>query len=132
AGGCSRRRQPSRRGRRRTGSAAKRAARRGRSRSSCQGSRWSAPPAEAAAEVAVEAAVGAGARSAGQGRRVGAGAEVVIERGRRTVSLTAKVLLALLAGLGIGVAISVSGNASLLAIPGYVEPIGTIWVNALR
>lgn len=48
------------------------------------------------------------------------------------MSLTAKVLVALVAGLGIGVAISVSGNASLQAIPGFLEPIGTIWVNALR
>lgn len=48
------------------------------------------------------------------------------------MSLTARVLLALVAGLGIGVAISVSSNPSLQALPAFIEPVGTIWVNALR
>jgi proton glutamate symport protein len=48
------------------------------------------------------------------------------------VTLTTKVLIGLVAGLAVGVAISTSGNATLQAIPGYVEPVGTLWVNALR
>ncbi|MDB4912638.1 MAG: sodium:dicarboxylate symporter [Gemmatimonadetes bacterium] len=48
------------------------------------------------------------------------------------MTLTTKVLIALAAGLTIGVVIASSGNPTLLAIPGYLEPIGTIWVNALR
>lgn len=48
------------------------------------------------------------------------------------MSLTAKVLIALTAGLAIGVAISTSDSAMLHAVPGYLEPIGTVWVNALR
>ena len=48
------------------------------------------------------------------------------------MSLTTKVLIALAAGLGVGIAIASSGNAAVQAIPGYLEPIGTMWVNALR
>jgi proton glutamate symport protein len=48
------------------------------------------------------------------------------------MSLTTKVLIGLVAGLAVGIAISNSSNATLHAIPGYVEPVGTIWVNALR
>ena len=48
------------------------------------------------------------------------------------MSLTTKVLIALVAGLAIGIAISSSGNATLHLIPGLLEPIGTIWVNGLR
>lgn len=48
------------------------------------------------------------------------------------MSLTTKVLIGLVAGLAVGIAISNSSNATLHAIPGYIEPVGTIWVNALR
>ena len=48
------------------------------------------------------------------------------------MSLTTKVLIALAAGLGVGIAIASSDNAAAQAIPGYLEPIGTMWVNALR
>jgi proton glutamate symport protein len=48
------------------------------------------------------------------------------------MSLTTRVLLALVAGLVAGMVIASSANAGLHAIPGYLEPIGTIWVNALR
>ncbi|MEO5818794.1 MAG: dicarboxylate/amino acid:cation symporter [Gemmatimonadaceae bacterium] len=48
------------------------------------------------------------------------------------MTLTTKVLIGLVAGLGLGIAISTSSNPALLAIPRYVEPVGTIWVNALR
>ena len=41
-------------------------------------------------------------------------------------------MIALAAGLGVGIAISSSGNPALQAIPGYLEPLGTMWVNALR
>jgi Na+/H+-dicarboxylate symporter len=50
----------------------------------------------------------------------------------RPVGLTTKVLIALAAGLAAGAAIAASGNPALMAIPGYLEPLGTIWVNALR
>lgn len=48
------------------------------------------------------------------------------------MSLTTKVLIGLVAGLALGVAISTSSNAALQMIPHYIEPVGTIWVNALR
>ena len=51
---------------------------------------------------------------------------------RRPIGLTTKVLVALAAGLIAGAAIAASGNRSLAAVPGYLEPIGTIWVNAIR
>ncbi len=48
------------------------------------------------------------------------------------MSLTTKVLIALVAGLATGIAISTSNSTALQMIPGYIEPVGTIWVNALR
>ncbi|MGH7469097.1 MAG: dicarboxylate/amino acid:cation symporter [Longimicrobiales bacterium] len=48
------------------------------------------------------------------------------------MTLTSKVLLGLAAGLGVGIAISLSASPTLHSIPGYIEPIGTLWVNALR
>lgn len=47
-------------------------------------------------------------------------------------SLSAKVLVALALGLAAGIAISASGNAELLRVVGWVEPIGTLWINAIR
>jgi proton glutamate symport protein len=51
---------------------------------------------------------------------------------QRRLGLTTQVLIALAAGLAAGALIAASGNAALGAIPGYLEPIGTLWVNALR
>jgi Na+/H+-dicarboxylate symporter len=51
---------------------------------------------------------------------------------RRRLGLTTQVLIALAAGLAAGALIAASGSAALGAIPGYLEPIGTLWVNALR
>ncbi|MDQ2664451.1 MAG: dicarboxylate/amino acid:cation symporter [Gemmatimonadota bacterium] len=48
------------------------------------------------------------------------------------MSLTTRVLLALVAGLGMGMIIASSSSPALHAIPGYLEPLGTMWVNALR
>ncbi|MEO8335510.1 MAG: dicarboxylate/amino acid:cation symporter [bacterium] len=48
------------------------------------------------------------------------------------MSLTTKVLIGLAAGLALGIAISTSSNTALLMVPRYIEPVGTIWVNALR
>jgi Na+/H+-dicarboxylate symporter len=48
------------------------------------------------------------------------------------MTLTTKVLLALGAGLGAGVAVSASGSDTLQQAVGWIEPVGTIWVNALR
>lgn len=48
------------------------------------------------------------------------------------MSLATKVLLALVAGLATGMLIANSGSATVHAIPGYLEPLGTMWVNALR
>lgn len=47
-------------------------------------------------------------------------------------SLTARVLTGLVAGLAGGVLLSSLHNAALLDIVGWIAPIGTIWVNALR
>jgi proton glutamate symport protein len=52
--------------------------------------------------------------------------------GRSRLSPTTKVLFALIAGLGVGISISRSGNTAWRAVPDYLEPIGTMWVNALR
>lgn len=48
------------------------------------------------------------------------------------MSLTTRVLLALVAGLAAGILIASSASPAVHAIPGYLEPLGTIWVNALR
>ena len=48
------------------------------------------------------------------------------------MSLTTKVLIALVVGLAIGVAISTTDNTVLRRVPGLLEPVGTIWVNGLR
>ena len=48
------------------------------------------------------------------------------------MSLTARVLAALLAGLAAGVAIAWSKSPALLSVVSAVEPIGALWVNAIR
>ena len=44
----------------------------------------------------------------------------------------ARVLIGLAAGFGLGLLIAESGRPSLLGIVAVVEPIGTLWVNAIR
>ena len=48
------------------------------------------------------------------------------------MSLTTRILVALVAGLTIGVFISWNQSDFLLAIVSWLEPIGTLWVNAIR
>lgn len=48
------------------------------------------------------------------------------------MSLAVKVLLALVAGLSVGLGIAASGSASLAGVVGFVEPVGTLWVSAIR
>ena len=48
------------------------------------------------------------------------------------MKLTTRVLLALVAGLAVGSAVAASRNAALLAAVGWLEPVGTLWVNAIR
>ena len=43
-----------------------------------------------------------------------------------------RTLAALLLGLAAGVAISLSGSGAALAAVNYIEPIGLVWVNAIR
>ena len=43
-----------------------------------------------------------------------------------------KVILALVAGLLGGIAIALTGNATLLRAVDFLTPIGTLWVNAIR
>ncbi|MDP9360101.1 MAG: dicarboxylate/amino acid:cation symporter [Acidobacteriota bacterium] len=43
-----------------------------------------------------------------------------------------RVLVALVAAIAGGIAIAASGSASLLRAAGFVTPIGTLWVNAIR
>jgi Na+/H+-dicarboxylate symporter len=45
---------------------------------------------------------------------------------------SARVLLALGAAVAIGIAVAASGNAALLSAADTIEPIGAIWVNAIR
>jgi proton glutamate symport protein len=46
-------------------------------------------------------------------------------------SLTLQVLLALFAGLGLGTAVSLSGDARLTRAAEGLEPVGMLWVNAI-
>ena len=48
------------------------------------------------------------------------------------MSPTNRVLVALAAGLAGGIAISAFGGPPLFALVSFVEPIGTLWVNAIR
>ncbi len=47
------------------------------------------------------------------------------------MSLTVRVLIGLIAGLVAGIAISLTGTPVLNIVP-FIEPVGTIWVNAIR
>jgi Na+/H+-dicarboxylate symporter len=46
------------------------------------------------------------------------------------VSLTARVLLGLVLGFAVGLLIS--ANPSLARVPGWIEPVGTIFINAIK
>ncbi len=48
------------------------------------------------------------------------------------MSLTAWVLIGLLAGLAFGVGISLVEHPALLGVVAVAEPLGTLWVNAIR
>ena len=48
------------------------------------------------------------------------------------MSLTTRVMIALVAGIGAGVAIAGSGSPRLVQIATSIEPLGTIWINAIR
>ena len=48
------------------------------------------------------------------------------------MSLTARVLIGLIAGFGLGLAASALGSPTLLAIARGIEPVGTLWINAIR
>lgn len=48
------------------------------------------------------------------------------------MSLTTKVLIALTLGLALGMGISATGNATLAGLVPIIEPIGTLWINAIR
>ena len=48
------------------------------------------------------------------------------------MSLTTRVMIALVAGIGAGVAIAGSGSPRLVQIATSIEPLGTLWINAIR
>ena len=48
------------------------------------------------------------------------------------MSLTARVLIGLIAGFGLGLAATAADSPTLLAIARGIEPIGTMWINAIR
>lgn len=48
------------------------------------------------------------------------------------MSLTTRILLGLFAGLAAGVVLGVLDSPSLNRFAGYLEPLGTLWLNALR
>ena len=48
------------------------------------------------------------------------------------MSLTTRVLIALIAGVGIGVAVASSGSPRLASAALAIEPLGTLWINAIR
>ena len=48
------------------------------------------------------------------------------------MSFTLRVLVGLVSGLLIGIGVSAAGDGPWLRIPGFLEPFGQIWVNAIR
>jgi proton glutamate symport protein len=48
------------------------------------------------------------------------------------MKLTTRVLLALVVGLAVGSAVAASGSPTLIRAVAWLEPIGTLWVNAIR
>lgn len=48
------------------------------------------------------------------------------------MSLTTRVLIGLVSGLALGAIVSASGNSVLLSVVGGLQPIGELWVNAIR
>src|SRR5688500_5911464 len=48
------------------------------------------------------------------------------------MSLTTRVLIALVAGLGLGLLVSSTGNPALVAAARWIEPLGTLFINAIR
>ncbi|MDP1857150.1 MAG: dicarboxylate/amino acid:cation symporter [Gemmatimonadaceae bacterium] len=48
------------------------------------------------------------------------------------MTLTTKVLIALVAGMAVGIGISLAQNPTLSMIVPIVEPLGTLWINAIR
>lgn len=48
------------------------------------------------------------------------------------MSLTTRVLIALVAGLGLGLLVSSSGNPALMTATRWIEPLGTLFINAIR
>lgn len=48
------------------------------------------------------------------------------------MSLTMRVLVALIAGLGLGVGVSVSESTMLATLARWIEPLGTLFINAIR
>ena len=48
------------------------------------------------------------------------------------MSLTTKVLLGLIAGLGLGLLVSTSGSDTFIGVARWVEPVGTLFINAIR
>ena len=48
------------------------------------------------------------------------------------MSLAIRVLIGLLLGLGAGIAASSSHSPALLAASSYLEPLGTLFINAIR
>src|SRR5688572_33160698 len=48
------------------------------------------------------------------------------------MSLTTRVLIALVAGLGLGLLVTMSGNDTLVSSARWIEPLGTLFINAIR
>ena len=48
------------------------------------------------------------------------------------MSLTTRVFIALVAGIALGMAIASSGSPSLARAASALEPLGTLWINAIR
>ena len=48
------------------------------------------------------------------------------------MSLTTRVLIALVAGLALGLLVSSTGNPALVTVARWIEPLGTLFINAIR
>ena len=46
--------------------------------------------------------------------------------------MTVRVLLALAGGLALGTLAAASGSATLVHLATGIEPVGTLWINAIR
>jgi len=63
---------------------------------------------------------------------LGLRALIVVADCEAVMSLTKRVVLALIAGLALGIGVSAAGEPGLLSVVAFLQPVGVLWVNAIR